>query len=193
MRLLMTIIALAFPLFAAANDADTLKNAETIAKQRLETFDALDFDVFSNQKWDQIKLSHAQNVKVHWPDGRVTVGLEKHIEDLKAMFVSMPDLQISEHPVRIVGTNAGKSTRAEHPKAIENLDLKKVEWTSVMGIMTGTFTEPMPIGDGKFIPPTGNKIHVNMVTVGHWTKDGVMDEEFLFYDNATFSKQLGIK
>jgi hypothetical protein len=32
--------------------------------------------------------------------------------------------------------------------------------------MTGTFTKPMPIGDGKFIQPTGKKFSINMCTVG---------------------------
>jgi len=35
---------------------------DTIAS-RLKTFDELDFDVFSNQKWDRLKESHAQNIK----------------------------------------------------------------------------------------------------------------------------------
>jgi hypothetical protein len=30
-----------------------------------------------------------------------------------------------------------------------------------------------------------------MCTVGHWT-DGVMDEEYLFWDNMTFMKQIGL-
>ena len=30
-----------------------------------------------------------------------------------------------------------------------------------------------------------------MCTVGHW-KDGVMIEEWLFWDNATYMKQIGI-
>jgi hypothetical protein len=30
-----------------------------------------------------------------------------------------------------------------------------------------------------------------MCTVGHW-KDGVMTEEWLFWDNATYMKQIGI-
>jgi hypothetical protein len=31
-----------------------------------------------------------------------------------------------------------------------------------------------------------------MCTVGHWNKDGVMDEEYLFWDNLTYMKQLGV-
>jgi hypothetical protein len=57
--------------------------------------------------------------------------------------------------------------------------------------MTGTFSKPMPIGDGKFIQPTGKKFSINMCTVGRW-KDGVMTEEWLFWDNATYMKQIGV-
>ena len=140
----------------------------TIGKN-LKTFDELDFVVFSNQEWTRLHESHSKDVKVNWPDGHYTNGIEKHIEDLKAMFVYAPDTSIKVHPVKI-GSR---------------------EWTSVIGVMTGTFTQPMPIGDGKFIQPTGKKFSINMCTVGHW-KDGVMIEEWLFWDNATYMKQIGI-
>ena len=137
--------------------------------KNLKTFDELDFVVFSNQEWTRLHESHSKDVKVNWPDGHYTTGIDKHIEDLKAMFVYSPDTNIKFHPVKI---GAG-------------------EWTSVIGVMTGTFTKPMPVGDGKFIQPTGKKFSINMCTVGHW-KDGVMIEEWLFWDNATYMKQIGI-
>lgn len=137
--------------------------------KNLKTFDELDFVVFSNQEWTRLHESHSKDVKVNWPDGHYTNGIERHIEDLKAMFVYSPDTSIKVHPVKI---GSG-------------------EWTSVIGVMTGTFTKPMPIGDGKFIQPTGKKFSINMCTVGHW-KDGVMIEEWLFWDNATYMKQIGI-
>ena len=31
---------------------------------KLKTFDVLDFDVFSNQKWDRLRESHAQDIIV---------------------------------------------------------------------------------------------------------------------------------
>ena len=137
--------------------------------QHLKTFDELDFVVFSNQEWIRLHESHSKDVKVNWPDGHSTNGIGKHIEDLKAMFVYAPDTNIKVHPVKI---GSG-------------------EWTSVIGVMEGTFTKPMPIGDGKFIEPTGKKFSINMCTVGHW-KNGVMIEEWLFWDNLTYMKQLGI-
>jgi hypothetical protein len=135
----------------------------------IETFDDLDFNVFTNQKWDELSRSHAKDILVHWPDGHTTKGIEQHIKDLGAMFVYAPDNRIRVHPVKF---GSG-------------------DWTCVIGVMEGTFTNPMPIGDGKTIPPTGKSYKLPMCTVGHW-KDGVMDEEYLFWDNQTFMKQIGL-
>ena len=140
-----------------------------LAEKHLKTFDELDFVVFTNQEWMWFHESHSKDIKVFWPDGHATNGLDRHIEDLKAMFVYAPDTNIKVHPVKIASG----------------------EWTSVIGVMEGTFSKPMPIGDGKFIQPTGKKFSITMCTVGHW-KDGVMIEEYLFWDNATYMKQLGI-
>jgi hypothetical protein len=65
------------------------------------------------------------------------------------------------------------------------------EWTSVIGVMEGTFTKPMPVGDGKTIPPTGKAFKISMATVGRW-QNGVMAEEYLFWDNQVYMKQLGV-
>jgi hypothetical protein len=134
------------------------KTAERLAKTHLATFDTLDFDVFTNQKWDRLHESHSRDIIVHWPDGHLTKGIERHIADLKGMFVYAPDTRIHEHPVKI---GSG-------------------EWTSVIGVMEGTFTKPMPTPDGKMIPPTGGPFKLVMATIGHW-KGGVMDEEYLFW------------
>lgn len=137
--------------------------------QHLATFDTLDFDVFTHQHWERLAESHAADIKVHWPDGHVTEGVDVHTADLKAMFVYAPDTRIEVHSIKV-----GEG-----------------EWTSVVGIMEGTFTRPMPIGGGKFIDPTNKPFKLVMNTVGHW-KNGVMDEEYLFWDNQTFMKQLGL-
>lgn len=56
----------------------------------IATFDTLDFDVFTNQKWDRLRESYSKDVIVHWPDGHQTKGIDVHIADLKAMFVMRP-------------------------------------------------------------------------------------------------------
>lgn len=145
------------------------RQAEAIAATNLATFDTLDFDVFSNQQWERLSESHSHDIAVHWPDGHVTHGIQRHIDDLKAMFVYAPDTRIKQHPVRI-GTG---------------------EWTSVIGVMEGTFTRPMTLPDGTVIQPTGKSFVLPMATVGHWV-NGVMDEEYLFWDNQTYMTQLGL-
>jgi hypothetical protein len=142
---------------------------DSIAKH-LKIFDELDFDVFSNQKWDRLKESHAQDIKVYWPDGHMAQGIDVHIEDLKKLFVHAPDTRIKEHPIKFGSGN----------------------YTLVTGVFEGTFTKPMPIGNGKFIQPTGKAFKMPMATVGIW-ENGVMVEEHLFWDNQTYAKQIGLQ
>lgn len=144
-------------------------NIEDMEEENLSKFDDLDYNVFSGQKWDQFGRSHHKDIVVHWPDGRETRGLGVHIEDLKEMFVYAPDTHIKEHPIRIA----------------------QGEWTTVMGIMEGTFTKPMPVGNGQTIQPTGKSFRLSMATIGRW-RDGVMVEEWLFWDNKAFMKQIGL-
>ena len=145
------------------------QTAELLSQRHLKTFDELDFDVFTNQKWDRLHESHSKDITVHWPDGRTTIGIEPHIEDLKAMFVWAPDTRIEQHPIKIASG----------------------QWTSVVGVIEGTFTEPMPLPDGTSIPPTGKSFKLTMATVGYW-ENGVMTEEYLFWDNLEFMKQIGL-
>ena len=145
-----------------ANDATLAKN--------LASFDTLDYTVFTNQEWTRLHETHAKDIKVYWPDGHMTEGLEKHIEDLKMLFVYAPDTRIRQHPIRFGSGNM----------------------TAVTGVFEGTFTKPMPIGNGKFIQPTGKAFKMPMATIGIWGPDGTMTEEHLFWDNQTYMNQIGL-
>lgn len=148
----------------------SFKAEKALTEQRLKSFDELDFDFYSNQKWDKFNHSHADDILVVYPDGSTTKGLAPaHIDALKPMFVFAPDTKIKKHPVSF---GSG-------------------EWTTVIGELEGTFTKPMPIGNGKTIAPTGKKFKLLMATVGKW-KDGKMTEEYLFWDNQSFMKQIGL-
>lgn len=152
-------------------ELDKYKAADALTEKRLAMFDTLDYEYYSNQKWDLFKHNHADNIKVYYPDGMTTTGLcPQHIDMLTPMFVFAPDTKIKEHPVRF---GSG-------------------DWTAVIGVMEGTFSKPMPIGNGKTIPPTGKKFKLSMTTLGHWGPDGKMIEEYLFWDNQSFMKQIGL-
>lgn len=161
-----------------SNKKNTVTSRDS--KDRINTlltrFDSLDFYVYSNQKWDELQLSHTEDILVHYPDGHTTKGIPAHIDELKALFVFAPDTKIGEHPVRF--------------GAIDRTP-RSGEWTSVVGMLEGTFSKPMPAGNGKNNAPTGKHFNLQMETVGHW-KNGKMDEEYLFWDNMEFMKQLGL-
>jgi hypothetical protein len=173
----MLILSITFSVKAQSkSEIDSLKKIissltakDVLVAKHLNTFDTLDYTIFSGQQWARFHESHAKDIKVYWPDGHITVGLAKHIEDMKAMFVYAPDTRIKQHLIKF---GAGSQT-------------------AVTGVMEGTFSKPMPIGNGKFIQPTGKKYKLPMATIGIW-KDGVMIEEHLFWDNQTFMSQMGI-
>jgi hypothetical protein len=142
---------------------------DAAVERNLKVFDVLDFDVFSNQKWDRLGESHAADIVVTWPDGHETKGIQKHNEDLKALFAWSPDTRIKVHPIRF-GSGS---------------------WTGVTGVMTGTFSRPMHAPNGATVPPTNKRFAIGMVTIGHW-KNGKMDHEWLVWDNQEFMKQIGL-
>lgn len=163
--------------------SDTKKNTATAATgmtaqgsthtdeqtKNLATFDDLDFNVYSGQKWDEFGRSHAEDILVHYPDGSTTTGIAAHLDKLKPQFAFAPDTNIKEHPIRLADGN----------------------FTSVAGVMEGTFTKPMDIGGGKVIQPTGKAFKLPMLTVGRW-ENGVMKEEWLYWDNQAFMQQIGL-
>ena len=119
----------------------------------------------------KICTSHAQDIIVYYPDGHTTKGIPDRIKELNFMWTFAPDNRITEHHVRF-GTVEG-------------------EWTAVMGCLDGTFTQPMVLPGGKVIQPTGKAYHLPMATLGHWNKQGTMDKEYLFWDNASLMTQIG--
>jgi hypothetical protein len=143
-----------------------------VLAKNLANFDDLDFHVYTGQQWENLHKSHGKDILVHYPDGRTTKGIPDHVKELSFMWTFAPDNRITEHPVRF-GTADGN-------------------WTAVMGFLDGTFTKPMTLADGTVIQPTGKAYHLPMATLGRWNKDGSMDEEYLFWDNATLMQQIGL-
>lgn len=145
-------MGIGYPVAALAASAKREKEClarERIVRKNLKTFHHLDFQVFNHQQWDKIHLSHSDDVVVHWPDGRTTVGIDAHIEDLKGLFVWAPDTQVLGHTILFGGGDAA-------------------QFSGCIGILGGMFTEPLPIGGGNTIPPTGKqfKIQFSQLVIG---------------------------
>jgi SnoaL-like polyketide cyclase len=143
-----------------------------VLAKNLANFDDLDFHVYTGQHWENLHKSHSKDIIVYYPDGHTTTGIPDHIKELNFMWTFAPDNRITEHHVRF-GTAEG-------------------EWTAVMGYLDGTFTKPMALPGGKVIQPTGKAYHLPMATLGHWNKQGTMDKEYLFWDNASLMTQIGV-
>lgn len=155
---------------ATVSTADEPMNEQKQVQANLKRFDQLDFDAYSRRK--DMKLFeeiHCADVKVVFPDGRTTHGIEQHLEDMKGLFNGTPDSRISAHPIAF---GSG-------------------DWTVATGVLEATFSEPMQLPDGSSIPPTGKKVKMNMATIARWN-NGCIAEEHLFWDNAEYIKQLGL-
>lgn len=161
-----------WPASKAGEATPAVQGMPSALARNLATFDDLDFRVYTKQQWDDLHLSHAKDIVVHYPDGHTTTGLPDHIKELDFMWTFAPDNRITEHPVRFGSANA--------------------EWTAVTGFIEGTFSKPMVLADGTVIQPTNKTYRLPMVTIGHWNEEGQMTEEFLYWDNAAFMKQIGV-
>src|SRR5687768_321358 len=62
------------------NELQKFTDEKALTEMRLARFDSLDFMYYSNQDWENFKISHADDIKVYYPDGAITEGLEpQHI------------------------------------------------------------------------------------------------------------------
>lgn len=145
-----------------------LGSVTDLERRNLLAFDEMDFNVFSRRDWARFHESHAQDVRAHFPDGHFTDGLDVHIEDMDAMFVYAPDTRIAMHPARIAQDDW---TAGRHARHVHRTDARR------------------PSGH---IEPTGNEFSINMDTFARWIDQGTMDEEWLFWDNQSYLRQLGI-
>jgi SnoaL-like polyketide cyclase len=156
---------------AALQAAEPPGSESEVVQANLKRFDQLDFDACSHRKdMDLFRRLHCTDVKVVFPDGRVTHGIPAHIDDINnILFNGTPDSRVTSHPISF---GSG-------------------EWTVATGVLEATFSEPMKLPDGTSIPPTGKKVRISMATIAKW-KDGCISEEHLFWDNAEYMKQLGL-
>lgn len=76
--------ATANPLAGTNKPKTTSAAAAKLEAIHLDTFDDLDYNVFSGQDWANLHRSHHKEVTVHWPDGRETKGIDKHIDMYRA-------------------------------------------------------------------------------------------------------------
>ncbi len=89
-----------------------------------------------------------KNIKVYWPDGHMAEELTFTLKILKN-YLFMHLIPVS------------KNTPIKFGSVITH-------W--LPAYLKALFTKPMPVGNGKFIQPTGKAFKMPMATVGIWEK-----------------------
>ncbi|MEO9320891.1 MAG: ester cyclase [Nitrososphaera sp.] len=136
--------------------------------QLMQTLD----NAWNSQDWNTFEKRHAENVAVYWPgQPEPTRGVHNHRAESIEFFKAFPDNHLVNNPYKILFANG------DHTCSIADF--------------TGTFKGPMKGADGKTIPPTNKKFHLEFCTVATW-KDGKITEERLFYDLVGMLKQIGV-
>ncbi len=135
----------------------------------LENFDPSKHLSFTPQEWISSNENLTEGVRVMWPDGKFTDGHNDHAEKLKEMFTYAPDTKLTMHPMRFASP----------------------EKTATAGMLRGTFTEPLNIGEGKTVRPTGKTFSIPFYTIGFW-ENGKMVEKYFFWDEESYRSQLGL-
>jgi hypothetical protein len=175
-----TALVLSTPSFAADEETLTARVADLEAQvavyeaeraqtaRHLEIFDELDLEAFNNRDMERIGEIHAENVIVHNPDGTQTSPFPPHEEELQFLFDTF-DFKVAEH---IVGFGHG-------------------EWTAGISISEGAWVKPIALKDGTVLEPTGQPVSLKIATIARW-ENGRIAEEYLFWDNADWNKQIGL-
>ncbi|MEW8192564.1 MAG: ester cyclase [Candidatus Thiodiazotropha sp.] len=137
--------------------------------RHLEIFDELDLVAFNSRDMKRIGEIHADNVVVHNPDGTQTSPFPPHAEELQFLFDTF-EFKVTDH---IVGFGHG-------------------EWTAGISISEGRWVKPITLPDGTVLQPTGKTVSLKIATIARWENNRIA-EEYLFWDNADWNRQIGLE
>jgi hypothetical protein len=130
-------------------------------------------NAWNARDWDTFDAYHeGSSVDVYWPgQPEPTHGGHDHRVESERFCKAFPDNRVHNEPYAAL--------------------FGEGDYTSFVTRFTGTFTAPLELPDGTTIEPTGKAFDVIFSTNARW-KDGKIVEEYLFYDNGTFLKQIGL-
>ena len=135
--------------------------------QLMKTLD----DAWNSQDWDTFEDRHDDNVAVFWPGKpEPTRGLHNHRLESIEFFKVFPDNHLVNNPYKV--------------------QFYSDNYTCSVADFTGTFKGPMKGLNGKTIPPTNKRFHLEFCTIATWNK-GKIVEERLFYDLVGMMTQIG--
>ena len=160
--------------------AGTMSAAETTEKPR--PVEKLNKPMISNEGMAQLEAAHLDVFDDL--DFKVFSGqqwTEMHRSHSQDVVVHWPDGHTTKGlDKHIEDLKAFAAMAPDVRVEIHPVKVAKGAWTAVIGVMEGTSAK------------TSKPFTITMATFGHWTDAGVMDEEFLFWDNASLNRQIGL-
>jgi hypothetical protein len=125
-----------------------------------------------SKDWETFKKRHTENGAVYWPgQPEPTRGRDSHDTEAVGFFKIFPDNHLVNNPHKIL--------------------FGQGDYTCSVADFTGTMKGPMKGVDGRMIPATNKKFHIEFCTVATW-KNGEIVEERLNYDLLGMLKQIGV-
>jgi hypothetical protein len=155
--------------FQERMDRDESAAMSTENAERMQQTD----DAWNGRDWDAFDLLHDPECVVYWPgrEADPTRGGQDHRAEAIAFCDAFPDNKVKNRPYDVL--------------------FGEGDFTCFVTRFTGTFTAPMKQPDGSVIEPTGKSFDVLYSTAAKW-RDGRIMEEYLFWDNGTFLRQVGL-
>jgi outer membrane murein-binding lipoprotein Lpp len=143
--------------------------------KNLKLFDDLDLVAFNGRDMNHISDIHHPDIDVYNVSTGDTKGFDpQHKKDVQWLFDTFSDFDIYEHTVGFGGKDKDGN-----------------QWTAGISKSKGTFDKPMKFPNGTVIQPTGKTFDVRIATLAKW-KDGRILEEWLFWDNEDWMRQIGV-
>lgn len=119
---------------------------------------------------DLAHFNHHPNSTMYYSGG-VVMNLTEHLEDMRLLYSIYSDGTPHNHEYRII--------------------FGEGDWTVTLAQVSGTQDGPLPSLQGTLLPPTNNKVNMDLMTIARWN-NGWMMEEYLWSDNPLMYRQMGV-
>lgn len=129
-------------------------------------------DAFNRRDLAGIQAAHDPDMVAYIVGSAEPVrGHLAHAEAMQAMFRAFPDVHVGNDPYPV--------------------QFAAGDWTTVVTRAIGTFIGHLGLPDGTTIPGTGRAFDLLFTTTARWA-DGLLVEEYVFWDSTLMAQKIGL-
>lgn len=144
-----------------------MQNTDNTVDNHIKLFDYMDFEGFNKRNWQIVRDVYDENIVLKFSNGNEIRGIDNILKQMQTGLE--PETKTISHPIHF---GSG-------------------DWTAVVMVMTGRFTEPYTNPDGSITQPTGKLWIMEHCALVHWKNNKII-EVVAFWDNDVFLKQVGV-